>query len=129
MESQEKHYRLYLDGETNFTLQAPDNTTIAVFSVKTNDNKEEIYYKACFTDLRNHASKEPKIVYYGQDKESAINAARGAARYFIRTLDDKFEDKTEIEHLLKQIREDDLSFVPQFEIGEPEESPRVGSDE
>ncbi|MBS3074911.1 hypothetical protein J4429_00470 [Candidatus Pacearchaeota archaeon] len=87
------NYKLYRDGEITFTLQAPDNATIAIVSVKSTNS----HYQAYLSDLRNHAFKKPVLIYHGQDKKLAITAAQGVARYFARSLDSNFEDKTEIE--------------------------------
>lgn len=122
----ENHYKLYQNGEINFSLQAPDNATIATVLVKLANS----HYQAYFSDLRNHASKKPVLVYHGEDKQLAITSAYRVAKYFARTLDDKFEDHADIKHLFAEFAEDNGSaFIPYSKAEGQEECPNEGSDE
>lgn len=86
------NYRLYQDGEINFTLQSPDNSTLAIFSV----NQQENFYKVNKLDLRKQGTPLRTLIYHGSKKELAIRSAYEAALYFSKTLDANFEDRTEI---------------------------------
>lgn len=74
-------------------MQAPDNRTIAIFSVEKLENNPN--YQTHLLD-RSQIPQKRMLVYHGADKQKAIEAAQGAARYFARTLDANFEDNTEI---------------------------------
>lgn len=90
-----KKYRVYQDGETNFTIQgpSPDNSTLAIFSVKASCNNPN-YYSIARVDLRTQGSPNKQEFYSGEGKEKTINIAYILATNFASALDPKFEDKT-----------------------------------
>lgn len=87
-------HRLYQDGEINFTLQSPDNKTIAVFSVHSDSG----IYHASITDLTKKLIQKTQF-YQGLDKQRAIYFAYMEAKSFARSLSPNFEDLTQIKRL------------------------------
>jgi hypothetical protein len=90
-------YRIYQDGEINFTIQAPDNKTIAIFSIKNQENN----YHSIITDLRT-----PKIITQvlenNLEKRDAIISAYNNAKDFAKSLSPDYEDRTELKNKLKK---------------------------
>lgn len=86
-------YRLYRDGEINFILQAPDNKTIAVFSVH---ELEGGFYQGIMTDVRKFTAVR-EIIYHGEDKQLALAAVHDVAKYFAKQLDPNFQDLTHLQ--------------------------------
>ena len=89
------NYRLYRDGENNFTLQAPDNSTVAIFSV------EEISpgsYQVNHLDLSKSGSPKRSTLFRKRlSRELTIGLARNKARELAFELDPDFQDLTERE--------------------------------
>ena len=77
------------DRERGFTIQDSGNHSLGIFYIREFNG----YFQARFIDIR---KKEESIIYHGRDKQSAIIAAYGAARYVARKLDMLFEDCTGI---------------------------------
>lgn len=90
-------YRLYQDGEINFTLQAPDNHTVAVFAAHQSEEGKNLF-RVSRTDLR-----KPNCIQKTLDtihgKERAVEIAYLEAKKFASKLDPDFEDHTEIGEL------------------------------
>lgn len=77
------------DKKRSFTIQDSENHSLEIFYIQEING----YFQARFLDCR---KKEESIVYHGRNKQLAIMAAYGAARYVAKTLDENFEDRTEI---------------------------------
>jgi hypothetical protein len=86
-------YRLYQDGEIDFTLQAPDNSTIAVLGVH---YSSEGYFTLLPPEKQFGERKE---IYLGQDRQEAIRGAYFRAVIFAKSIDPDFKDLTKIGEL------------------------------
>lgn len=103
------HYKLFQDGEINFTIQNSENRTTGIFSVKECRNAYRIY----FTDLSKLGFPNTSPVADVYDKERAILQAYKRARFMGREFDPDFEDKTELGKLEEFAQEPILQLSPE----------------
>lgn len=94
------NYALYQDGEINFTIQAPDNTTIAIFSAKKSETSSR--YSISKSDFTKPCFPKTETIFSGPySREETIELAYRLAHKFATDIDLNFKDKTSMRNIGK----------------------------